>query len=186
LETFFEIIIRLTEAYLFGFGLVYSSFFVFGQSEKLNLFITSFKLIPFIGCLFFLSTICNYLLIFFRSWYSGVGYEQYAFVGYDFIGVFWMTMLFSCLCVFIPTQLFWLKKIKKFRFVVFLLTFFFLFSLERIAIFISAFHRDYLSSSWTMYTGDIFLNIVYSIMIYVLIALLFHYKDNILKFIKLK
>lgn len=186
METFFEIIIRLTEAYLFGFGLIYSSFFVFGQSKKLDLFITSFKLIPLIGCFFFLSTLINYLLIFFSSWYSGTEYDQYAFVGYDFFGVFWVTMLFSCLYVFVPTQLFWLKKIKNSRFLLFLLTFFFLFSLERVVIFISFFHRDYLPSSWAMYTSDIVLNIIYSIIIYVAATLFFHYKDNILKLIKLK
>ncbi len=187
METFFQITISCLNSYFFGYGILFCSLFLLGQSRKIELINTSFRIIPVLGLLLLFLTLFNWFLEFFRAYYSGTEYEQHSFIGYAAIyGSFWYTFFASLLYAIIPTQLFWFKKIKNSRLIVFFISLLFIICFERILIFISSFHRDYLPSSWIMYTGDVVLNVIYSIVIFVITTLIYRYKNNILQFIKLK
>jgi len=94
-----------------------------------------------------------YLTELFISWYSGVEYESYAFIN-RFSGPYWWAYWSMMTCNVISPQLFWFKKIRT------NLTATFILSLvvntgmwfERFVIIVTSLHRDYLPSSWTMYT----------------------------------
>jgi Ni/Fe-hydrogenase subunit HybB-like protein len=94
-----------------------------------------------------------YLTELFISWYSGVEYESYAFIN-RFSGPYWWAYWSMMTCNVISPQLFWFKKIRT------NLTATFILSLvvntgmwfERFVIIVTSTHRDYLPSSWTMYT----------------------------------
>ena len=93
-----------------------------------------------------------YITELFIAWYSGVEYEQYAFLNRatgPYAWAYWMMM--SC-NVFSP-QFMWFKKLRT------SIMFSFFISIvvnvgmwfERFVIIVTSLHRDYLPSSWTMF-----------------------------------
>ncbi|MES2398071.1 MAG: NrfD/PsrC family molybdoenzyme membrane anchor subunit, partial [Bacteroidota bacterium] len=93
-----------------------------------------------------------YLTELFISWYSGVEYEQYAFLNRA-TGPYWWAYAAMMTCNVISPQLFWFKKLRT------SLTFTFIMSIvvnigmwfERFVIIVPTLCRTFLPSSWNMY-----------------------------------
>ena len=94
-----------------------------------------------------------YMSEFFIAWYSGSKYEVYAFENRMF-GPYWWSywIMFSC-NVFIP-QLFWIKKFRRNITLMFIVSIFVNIGMwfERFVITVTSLHRDFLPSSWGMFT----------------------------------
>ncbi len=94
-----------------------------------------------------------YITEFFIAWYSGVEYEQYAFVN-RMSGQYWWAYWSMMTCNVISPQLFYFKKIRT----SFVMTFFLSIVVnigmwfERFVIIVTSLHRDYLPSSWLYFT----------------------------------
>lgn len=94
-----------------------------------------------------------YITEFFIAWYSGVQYEQYAFINRatgPYAWAYWTMM--SCNLIF--PQLFWFKKLRRsipFMFVLSILVNIGMW-FERFVITVTSLHRDYLPSSWDYYS----------------------------------
>ncbi|MCC6767636.1 MAG: polysulfide reductase NrfD [Bacteroidia bacterium] len=93
-----------------------------------------------------------YLTELFISWYSGVPYEQYAFLNRA-TGPYWWAYWSMMTCNVITPQLFWFKKIRKNFTATFIISIFVNIGMwfERFVIIVTSLHRDYLPSSWTMF-----------------------------------
>ena len=94
-----------------------------------------------------------YITEFFIAWYSGVEYEQYAFLNRatgPYAWAYWTMM--SC-NLFFP-QFFWFKKLRRsipFMFVASIIVNIGMW-FERFVITVTSLHRDYLPSSWDYYS----------------------------------
>lgn len=97
-----------------------------------------------------------YITEFFMAWYSGVVYEQYAFLNRmtgPYAWAYWIMMS----CNLILPQLFWSKKLRR------NLTLMMVISIvvnigmwfERFVITVTSLHRDYLPSSWDYFSPTI-------------------------------
>lgn len=97
-----------------------------------------------------------YTTEFFIAWYSGSIYESYAFINRA-TGPYWWAywIMFSC-NVFSP-QVFWIRKLRRNPWFVFVISIFVNIGMwfERFVIIVTSLHRDYLVSSWRMYTPSI-------------------------------
>ncbi len=96
---------------------------------------------------------CAYSTELFMAWYSGNPYERFAFWNramgpYSF--AYWM--MFSC-NVFVP-QIFWFKAARRSIPILFVASLLVNVGMwfERFVIIVTSLHRDFLPSSWTMYT----------------------------------
>ena len=96
---------------------------------------------------------CAYITELFMAWYSGVEYEQYAFLNRatgPYAWAYWAMMTCN---VFSP-QFMWFKRLRT------SIMFSFFISIvvnigmwfERFVIIVTSLHRDYLPSSWTMFS----------------------------------
>jgi len=94
-----------------------------------------------------------YMTEFFMSWYSGVKYESYAFLNRAF-GPYWWAYWSMMTCNVITPQLFWIRKIRTSVMATFIISIFVNIGMwfERFVIIVTSLHRDYLPSSWTMYS----------------------------------
>jgi molybdopterin-containing oxidoreductase family membrane subunit len=90
---------------------------------------------------------------FFMAWYSGNPYEKYAFVNRAF-GPYWWAYWTMVSCNVITPQFFWFKKLRNNMTFVFILSIFVNIGMwfERFVIITTSLHRDYLPSSWAMYS----------------------------------
>jgi molybdopterin-containing oxidoreductase family membrane subunit len=94
-----------------------------------------------------------YITEFFIAWYSGVEYEQYAFLNRasgPYAWAYWTMM--ACNLVF--PQFFWSKRLRRnipFMFVLSIIVNIGMW-FERFVITVTSLHRDYLPSSWDYYT----------------------------------
>ena len=93
-----------------------------------------------------------YLTELFIAWYSGVEYEQYAFLNRA-TGPYWWAYASMMLCNVISPQLFWFKKIRTNLAATFVLSIIVNIGMwfERFVIIVTSLHRDYLPSSWAMF-----------------------------------
>jgi Ni/Fe-hydrogenase subunit HybB-like protein len=93
-----------------------------------------------------------YLTELFVSWYSGVEYEQYAFLNRA-TGPYWWSYWSMMTCNVITPQLFWFKKIRTSLVATFIISIFVNIGMwfERFVIIVTSLHRDYVPSSWTMF-----------------------------------
>lgn len=94
-----------------------------------------------------------YLTEFFIAWYSGNQYESYAFMNRAF-GPYWWAYWSMMTCNVITPQLFWFKKIRTSVLATFVISIFVNIGMwfERFVIIVTSVHRDYLPSSWSMYS----------------------------------
>ncbi len=94
-----------------------------------------------------------YITEFFIAWYSGVQYESYAFMNRAF-GPYWWAYWSMMTCNVITPQLFWFKKIRTSVMATFVISIFVNIGMwfERFVIIVTSLHRDYLPSSWVMYS----------------------------------
>ncbi len=94
-----------------------------------------------------------YLTELFMAWYSGVPAEQYAFLNRA-TGPYWWAYWTMMTCNVISPQLFWFKKIRTSLWATFALSIVVNIGMwfERFVIIVTSLHRDYLPSSWAMFT----------------------------------
>lgn len=90
---------------------------------------------------------------FFIAWYSGNPYEQYAFINRAF-GPYWWAYWSMISCNVISPQFFWFKKLRRNMTFVFIISIFVNIGMwfERFVIITTSLHRDFLPSSWAMYS----------------------------------
>lgn len=93
-----------------------------------------------------------YLTELFMAWYSGVEYEQYAFLNRA-TGPYWWAYATMMTCNVVSPQLFWIKKIRTSIIATFILSIVVNIGMwfERFVIIVTSLHRDYLPSSWVMF-----------------------------------
>ncbi|NNE68889.1 MAG: polysulfide reductase NrfD, partial [Rhodothermales bacterium] len=94
-----------------------------------------------------------YITEFFMAWYSGVQYEQYAFLNRAFGPYAWAYWIMMSCNLFFP-QFFWFKKLRTSIPFMFVVSIFVNIGMwfERFVITVTSLHRDYLPSSWDYYT----------------------------------
>jgi molybdopterin-containing oxidoreductase family membrane subunit len=94
-----------------------------------------------------------YITEFFIAWYSGVDAEQYAFIN-RMSGPYWWAYWTMMTCNVISPQLFWFKKIRTNIAATFILSIVVNIGMwfERFVIIVTSLHRDYLPSSWAMFS----------------------------------
>jgi len=97
-----------------------------------------------------------YITEFFIAWYSGVEYEQYAFINRA-TGPYWWAYWSMMTCNVITPQLFWFRKIRRSVVATFIISIFVNIGMwfERFVIIVTSLHRDYLPSSWVMFSPSI-------------------------------
>lgn len=93
-----------------------------------------------------------YLTELFVSWYSGIEYEQYAFINRA-TGPYWWAYWCMMTCNVISPQLFWFKKLRTNLMFTFIMSIIVNIGMwfERFVIIVTSIHRDYLPSSWSMF-----------------------------------
>ena len=97
-----------------------------------------------------------YTTEFFIAWYSGVEYESYAFLNRAF-GPYWWAYWSMMTCNVITPQLFWFRTIRRSLTATFIISIFVNIGMwfERFVIIVTSLHRDYLPSSWAMFSPTI-------------------------------
>jgi molybdopterin-containing oxidoreductase family membrane subunit len=93
-----------------------------------------------------------YLSELFVSWYSGVEYEQYAFIN-RFSGPYWWAYWSMMTCNVISPQLMWFRKLRRSLLFTFIISIVVNIGMwfERFVIIVTSLHRDYVPSSWTYF-----------------------------------
>ena len=96
---------------------------------------------------------CAYITELFMAWYSGVEYEQYAFLNRA-TGPYWWAYWSMMTCNVITPQVMWFKKIRTSIMLSFAISIIVNIGMwfERFVIIVTSLHRDYLPSSWTMFS----------------------------------
>ena len=86
------------------------------------------------------------------AWYSGVEYEQYAFLNRA-TGPYWWAYALMMTCNVVSPQVMWFKKIRTNIMISFIISIVVNIGMwfERFVIIATSLHRDYLTSSWTMF-----------------------------------
>jgi molybdopterin-containing oxidoreductase family membrane subunit len=94
-----------------------------------------------------------YITEFVIAAYSGVEYERYAFINRMF-GPYWWSYWAMMTCNVITPQLFWSQKLRRNIPFVFIMSIVVNIGMwfERFVIIVTSLHRDYLPSSWAMYS----------------------------------
>ncbi len=97
-----------------------------------------------------------YLTEFFIAWYSVVEYEQYAFLNRAF-GPYWWAYWSMMSCNLLAPQVFWFKWARTTPWFIFIMSIVVNVGMwfERFVIIVTSLHRDYLPSSWVMYSGSL-------------------------------
>ena len=98
-----------------------------------------------------------YITEFVIAFYSGVEYEEYAFIN-RMTGPYWWAYWSMMTCNVISPQLFWIKKIRTNLAATFILSIVVNIGMwfERFVIIVTSLHRDYVPSSWAMFTPTIY------------------------------
>jgi len=94
-----------------------------------------------------------YITELFMAWYSGVEFEQYAFLNRA-TGPYWWAYASMMTCNVVIPQLYWIYKIRTSLVATFILSIFVNIGMwfERFVIIVTSLHRDFLPSSWTMFS----------------------------------
>ncbi|MEX0273880.1 MAG: molybdopterin oxidoreductase, partial [Flavobacteriaceae bacterium] len=89
----------------------------------------------------------------FIAWYSGVEYEQYAFLNRA-TGPYWWAYFLMMTCNVVSPQVMWFKKIRTSIMASFIISIVVNVGMwfERFVIIVTSLHRDYLPSSWSMFS----------------------------------
>lgn len=98
------------------------------------------------------------------------------------IGAYWLYYWFSPIMYLFLSQLLWIKKLssKKSGLIIFSLLLLLLPS-QKLLVFITAFHRDYLPSGYTMYSSGIMIEFVLNIIVFIFTILTITLLTNKLK-----
>ncbi len=94
-----------------------------------------------------------YLTELFVAWYSGYIYEQFAFYNRA-LGPYWFAYFAMMTCNLVSPQIFWWKKMRRNIYVTFIISIFVNIGMwyERFVIIATTLARDFLPSSWSLYT----------------------------------
>jgi len=97
-----------------------------------------------------------YITEFFIAWYSGNIYELYAFNNRMF-GPYWWAYWSMMTCNLIAPQVFWFRWARTTPWFIFIMSIVVNVGMwfERFVIIVTSLHRDYLPSSWVMYSGSL-------------------------------
>jgi molybdopterin-containing oxidoreductase family membrane subunit len=95
----------------------------------------------------------GYVMEYFIAWYSGNRFEQFVFINRAFGPYAWAYWTMISCNVLLP-QLFWIRKIRRTIPVMLIIVIFVNVGMwfERFVIIVTSLHRDFLPSSWRMYT----------------------------------
>lgn len=138
-----------------GFAMVHTLLIIVRKTMKLENYITighleaMAKVIVLTGMLVGLA----YATEFFMAWYSGNEYEQYVFLNRAFGPYAWAYWAMVS-CNVISPQIFWFKSMRTSPTVMFIISIFINIGMwfERFVIIVTSLHRDFLPSSWSMYS----------------------------------
>jgi molybdopterin-containing oxidoreductase family membrane subunit len=99
----------------------------------------------------------GYMMEYFMAWYSGNHFEQFVFINRAFGPYAWAYWTMISCNVLLP-QLFWIRKIRRSIPVMLIIVIFVNVGMwfERFVIIVTSLHRDFLPSSWGMFTPTIF------------------------------
>jgi molybdopterin-containing oxidoreductase family membrane subunit len=94
-----------------------------------------------------------YAMEFFIAWYSGVQYEQFAFINRA-TGPYWWAYWIMVSCNVISPQFFWFRALRRNPAVLFVISIFVNIGMwfERFVIAVTSLHRDFLPSSWAYFS----------------------------------
>jgi molybdopterin-containing oxidoreductase family membrane subunit len=94
-----------------------------------------------------------YITELFIAWYSGVEYEQYAFLNRA-TGPYWWAYWSMMTCNVFSPQFMWIKRLRTNLIFTFLISIVVNIGMwfERFVIIVTSLHRDYLPSSWAMFS----------------------------------
>ncbi len=97
-----------------------------------------------------------YMTEMFMSWYSGNEYEHYAYMNRA-TGPYWWAYVIMIVCNVFASQLLWIRKLRTSLMFTFFLSIVINIGMwfERFVIIVTSLHRDFLTSSWTMYKPTI-------------------------------
>ena len=93
-----------------------------------------------------------YITELFIAWYSGVEYEQYAFLNRA-TGPYWWAYASMMTCNVLSPQLFWFKKIRTSLIFTYILSIVVNIGMwfERFVIIVTSVHRDYVPANWSYF-----------------------------------
>jgi molybdopterin-containing oxidoreductase family membrane subunit len=138
-----------------GFGMVLTLMIPARQWLGLHQLITLNHLDNIAKILLLTGTIVGYAyaMEFFIAWYSGVQYEQYAFINRA-SGPYWWAYWIMVSCNVISPQFFWFRNLRRNPLVLFVISIFVNIGMwfERFVITVTSLHRDFLPSSWAYFT----------------------------------
>jgi len=138
-----------------GFAMVQTLLIIMRKSMRLEQYITLNHIDVMNKIILVTGSIVGsaYITEFFIAWYSAVPYEQYAFANRMF-GPYWWAYWTMMTCNVITPQLFWSRKLRRSLTASFIISIFVNIGMwfERFVIIVTSLHRDYLPSSWLMYS----------------------------------
>jgi len=138
-----------------GFAMVQTLLIIMRKSMRLEQYITLNHIDVMNKIILVTGSIVGsaYITEFFIAWYSAVPFEQYAFANRMF-GPYWWAYWTMMTCNVITPQLFWSRKLRRSLTASFIISIFVNIGMwfERFVIIVTSLHRDYLPSSWLMYS----------------------------------
>jgi molybdopterin-containing oxidoreductase family membrane subunit len=141
-----------------GFGMVLTLLIIVRQVLNLTEYITIGHLDAMAKVVMLTGSLVGvaYLTEFFIAAYSGVEYEQYAFLNRAF-GKYWWAYWTMMSCNLLAPQVFWFKWARTTPWFLFVMSIIVNIGMwfERFVIIVTSLHRDYLTSSWAMYSATI-------------------------------
>ena len=141
-----------------GFAMVQTLLIIARKAMKLENFITVSHIENMNKVLIATGSIVAlaYMTEMFMSWYSGNEYEHYAFMNRA-TGPYWWAYVIMITCNVFSSQLLWIKKLRTNLIFTFFLSIVINIGMwfERFVIIVTSLHRDFLTSSWTMYKPTI-------------------------------
>ncbi len=138
-----------------GFAMVETLLLIMRKAVSLDAYIT-IKHIEYMNVIIILTGSLvgtAYMTELFMSWYSGVEFEQYAFLNRA-TGPYWWAYVIMMTCNVLTPQLYWITKIRTSFVATFVISIFINIGMwfERFVIIVTSLHRDYLPSAWTMFS----------------------------------
>ena len=138
-----------------GFAMVETLLLIMRKVVSLDAYIT-IKHIEYMNVIIILTGSLvgiAYMTELFMSWYSGVEFEQYAFLNRA-TGPYWWAYAIMMTCNVLTPQLYWIKSIRTSFVATFVISIFINIGMwfERFVIIVTSLHRDYLPSAWSMFS----------------------------------
>ena len=141
-----------------GFGMVLTLMILLRKAYKLEDYITIDHLDAMAKITLATGSMVGlaYATEFFMAWYSGSIYERFTFINRAF-GPYWWAYWIMVSCNVISPQLMWSKKVRTNPTILFVLSILVNIGMwfERFVIIVTSLHRDFLPSSWHMYSPTI-------------------------------